>query len=191
MKTRCAIMLFLTMVLFATAQTEYGPSEGYPYGVKNPKAPEQLDDFKPLIGICDCDSERRKPDGTWGDAVKMIWTFKYIMNGMAIQDETLKNDGAHSGSIRQFNADSLKWYVHYYASSAPTPTLSSWEGSKNEDGNIILYKPQKAPDGTEGFSRLTFYDISARGYKWLGEWTDTTETTIYPFWKINCTKRDE
>lgn len=30
------------------------------------------------------------------------------MNGMAVQDETLKIDKAHSGSIRQFNTDSSK-----------------------------------------------------------------------------------
>ena len=178
-------------MVFMTAQNEYEPSEANPYGLKNPKAPDQLEDFKPFIGLCDCDSERRNSDGSWAEPVKMTWKYKYIMNGMAIQDETLKDDGAHSGSIRQFNADSLKWYVHYYSSLGVTPTLSSWEGTKNDDGNIILYKPQKAPNGTEGFSRLTFYDISKSGYKWIGEWVDTTETVVYPFWKISCIKRED
>ena len=106
--------LILLLILFATtfafSQSEYEASENNPYGIKNPKAPEQLDDFKPLIGMCDCDSESRNPDGTWAKAVKMTWKYKYIMNGMAIQDETLKADGKHSGSIRQFSKDSLKWY---------------------------------------------------------------------------------
>ncbi len=176
---------------FARAQSEYEPSDAHPYGLKNPSAPEQLDDFKPLIGLCDCDSERRNQDGTWGEPVKMIWKYKYIMNGMAIQDETIKADGKHSGSIRQFNVDSLKWYVHYYASSSAAPSLSTWEGAKNKEGKIILYKPQKAPNGTEGFSKLTFYDISDKGYKWIGEWIDTSETITYPFWKISCIKREE
>lgn len=190
MKTRCVIVLFFTMAL-ATAQNEYEPSEVNLYGLKNPAAPEQLNDFKPFIGLCDCDSERRNPDGSWAEPIKMIWKYKYIMNGMAIQDETLKADGAHSGSIRQFNRDSLKWYVHYYASSSVTPTLSSWEGVKNENGKIILFKPQKNPSGMDGFSRLTFYDISKTGYKWIGEWVDTAGTITYAFWKISCTKRKE
>lgn len=173
------------------AQSEYEPSQTNPYGLQNPEAPEQLDDFKPLIGLCDCVSERRNQEGGWAEPVKMTWKYKYIMNGMAIQDETLKADGAHSGSIRQFNADSLKWYVHYYSSLTPTPTLSSWEGVKNNDGKIILYKPQKAPNGTDGFSRLTFYDISKTGYKWIGEWVDTSESIVFPFWRIACTRTKE
>ncbi len=181
-------LLFLGMVMLATAQNEYEPSETNPYGSKNPEAPEQLDDFKPFIGECNCESESRNQDGTWAKAVKMTWKFKYIMNGMAIQDETLKADGKHSGSIRQFHKDSLKWYVHYYASAAPTTTLSTWEGNKTDDGKIILYKPQKAPNGTEGFSRLTFYNITDKGYNCLGEWVDKSETVVFPFWKISCTK---
>jgi len=97
-----AAFLCICFTTFAIAQSEYEPTALDPYGMKNPKAPKQLDDFKPMIGMCDCDSERRNPDGTWAKAVKMTWKFKYIMNGMAIQDETLKADGKHSGSIRQF-----------------------------------------------------------------------------------------
>nr|WP_321225133.1 hypothetical protein [uncultured Psychroserpens sp.] len=104
--------------------------------------------------------------------------------------ETLKTDGNHSGSIRQFNADSSKWYVHYYASASPTSTLSTWEGNTSKNGNIVLYKDQKAPNGTDGFSRLTFYDINDKGYKWIGEWVDKTETTTYAFWKIECVRPD-
>ncbi len=192
MKTPASFLLVcLLATAIATAQSEYEPTEIDPYGTKNPKAPEQLDDFKPMIGMCDCDSERRNPDGTWAKAIKMTWKYSYIMNGMAIQDETLKADGKHSGSIRQFSKDSLKWYVHYYASATPTATLSSWEGNKTADGNIVLYKPQKAPNGTDGFSRLTFYDITDKGYKWIGEWVDKTETVVFPFWKIACVKQEE
>ena len=112
------------------------------------------------------------------------------MNGMAVQDKTLKEDGKHSGSIRQFNTDSLKWYVHYYSSNAASPTLGSWAGKKTQKGNIVLYKKQKAPNGTEGYSRLTFYDIDKKGYKWIGEWVDKTEKVKFPFWKITCTRKD-
>ncbi|WP_430412080.1 hypothetical protein [Kordia sp.] len=183
--------LLVCVTTFGMAQNEHAPSKTNPYGTKNPKAPTQLDDYKPMIGTCNCESERRNPDGTWGTPVKMTWKFSYIMNGMAVQDETLKADGKHSGSIRQFHKDSLKWYVHYYASAAPTATLSAWEGNKTKDGNIVLYKPQKAPNGTEGFSRLTFYDITDLGYKWIGEWVDKNETVTFPFWRIACVKREE
>lgn len=168
---------------------EYEPSADHPFGKINPEAPKQLSDFGPMIGLCDCLSERRNKDGTWAEPIKMTWKFKYIMNGMAVQDETHKADGVHSGSIRQFNLDSLQWYVHYYSSNSPTPKLSSWAGDKKED-KIVLSMPQKAPNGMDGFSRLTFYDISDNGFKWIGEWIDTTGQVTYPFWKIDCTKRE-
>ena len=126
----------------------------------------------------------------WKEPIAMLWRFKYIMNGKGIQDETLKADGIHSGSIRQYNADSALWYVHYYSSNAAVPILSSWEGGKTEDGNILLYRPQKAPNGMEGFYRLTFYDIANTGFKWIGEWVNPEETIVYPTWKIDCKKRE-
>ena len=68
--------------------------------------------------------------------------------------------------------------------------LNFWKGSKNKDGNIVLYKEQKAPNGTDGFSRLTFYDINKIGYKWIGEWVDKSEKVTFPFWKIVCVKKE-
>ncbi|MBU2941006.1 DUF4440 domain-containing protein [Lacinutrix sp. C3R15] len=183
--------LLLLLSLSIVAQNEYEASETFPYGQVNPEAPEQTKDYQALIGECNCKSTSRKQDQTWAEPVDMIWRWKYIMNGNAVQDETIKADGKHSGSIRQFIADSSKWYVHYYSSGSPTTSLSTWEGNKNKAGNIILLKEQNAPNGTEGFSRLTFYDINDSGYKWVGEWIDKTGNITYPFWKIDCTKENK
>lgn len=168
----------------------YEVSEENPYGKYNPKAPEQLQDYKALIGVCDCMSESRKPDGSWAKPVKMTWRWKYIMNGMAVQDETLKEDGVHSGSIRQYDKDSLRWNVHYYSTKGISSQLPVWNGNKKSDGKIVLYRDQKAPNGTKGFFRLTFYNISEKGYNWIGEWVDKTEKIVYPTWKINCIRND-
>ena len=189
MKSLLHLCLALSFSIHVFCQYDNEASKVLPYGKPHPEAPEQIKDFHPLIGKSKCQSSSRKQDGSWADAIDMLWTFKYIMNGKAIQDETLKSDGAHSGSIRQFNADSSKWYVHYYSSSGIPKTLPSWEGSKTEEGKIILYREQQAPNGAEGFYRLTFYDISKLGYKWIGEWVDTTETVVYPTWKIDCLKQ--
>ncbi|NER15246.1 hypothetical protein GWK08_17450 [Leptobacterium flavescens] len=185
------ILAILIIGSISAQNYSYEASEAFPFGQKNPKAPEQLKDFAPLIGECDCISETRKADGNWNGPGKMTWRFKYIMNGMAVQDETLKDDGRHSGSIRQFNTDSLKWYVHYYSSVSAVNNLPSWEGGKTDIGSIVLYREQKAPNGMEGFYRLTFYDISNKGYKWIGEWVSTDETIVYPTWKISCTRKED
>lgn len=181
------VLLFTTISTYG--QFEYEPSKEFPFGKYNPAAPEQLKDYEALIGKCKCKSVARKPDQTWAKPVDMIWRWKYIMNGMAVQDETLKEDGVHSGSIRQYSKDSVRWNVHYYSSATPASKLPVWNGNKKE-GKIILYREQKAPNGTEGFYRLTFYDITEKGYKWIGEWVDKTEKFVYATWKIECKRED-
>ena len=191
MKNTFFTLLLLCLTFSLSAQNEYEISIENPYGKVNPNAPAQTADFAPLIGLCDCTSTSRNPDGTWAVAVNMTWQWKYIMNGMAVQDETLKADGKHSGSIRQYNSDSLRWYVHYYASTTAVSTLPTWEGNKTEDGKIVFYRERKAPNGMDGFYRLSFYDIDEKGYKWVGEWVNTTETIVYPTWRISCARREE
>jgi hypothetical protein len=176
----------LALLIFSIGYSQsydYEPSGEHPFGLPNPEAPPQIVDFAPLIGECNCNSVSRKPDQTWAEPVDMIWRFKYIMNGMAVQDETLKADGKNTGSIRQFIADSSRWHVHYYSSGAPSVTLPAWEGNKNAKGDIVLYRDQKAPNGMEGFYKITFSEISGTGFKWLGEWVSKDESISFPTWR--------
>ncbi|NNE33227.1 MAG: DUF4440 domain-containing protein [Winogradskyella sp.] len=186
MKSMLSLVFLITFS--ALSQNNYSVSDTNPYGLPNPEAPEQIRDFEELIGKCNCKSVSRKQDQSWADAIDMTWEWKYIMNGFAVQDETIKSDGKHSGSIRQFIADSSQWYVHYYSSASSAITLPTWKGGKKENGNIVLYRDQKAPNGMDGWYRLTFYDINDQGYKWVGEWVDKTEKVVYPTWKIECIK---
>ncbi|QBA64813.1 YybH family protein [Muriicola soli] len=191
MKTFAAILLLILTSQFTIGQYEYDVSAQHPYGLPNPEAPKELLDFAPLIGECDCTSISRNQDQSWAEPVDMVWRFKYILNGYGVQDETLKADGKHSGSIRQYVKDSTRWYVHYYSSGSPSTILPAWEGNKSEDGNIVLYREQKAPNGLDGFYKITFSEINANGFKWLGEWVNKEETFSFPTWKIDCKKRKD
>jgi hypothetical protein len=185
-------LLLLALIQFSLESTsqiyKYNASSKNPYGLLNPNAPKETGDFGPIIGECECKSISRIDQNTWADTVSMTWTFKYIMNGMAVQDETLKADGGHSGSIRQYNSDSSKWYVHYYSSSPASPSLGTWEGGKKGE-NIVLYKDSAAPNGTSGDYRLTFSNLSEKGFDWAGEWVDKSESFVYPTWKIYCKRK--
>jgi hypothetical protein len=186
------VFILIIVVLkssFLIAQTEYGPTSINPFGKPNQKAPVEIKDYQALIGICDCNSYKIGKDNNWLLPVKMTWEFKYIMNGMAVQDETLKEDGIHSGSIRQFNADSSAWYVHYYTTAISSPSLRTWKGGKTAD-KIILYSDQKSPNGLDGYYKISFVDITDEGFNWLGEWVNKDESIIFPTWKIECKKRD-
>lgn len=169
----------------------YGQAPGvisYPDpGKPHPDAPAQIRDFREMIGTCDCKSLRRNPDGSWADTLDMVWTFRYIMNGQAIQDETWR-DGLYATSIRQFDPEKKQWYVSYYSSNSISSSVPVWTGGRQND-KIVLSMPQKAPNGMEGFSRLTFRDLSYEGFNWRGEWVDENETVVYPFWLIWCEKR--
>lgn len=186
--------LFLFLLLAGVsnnlyAQYDYAPSKEHPFGKLNPEAPKETGDYAPLIGISNCQSESRNPDGSWNSAVDMNWTFQYIMNGMGVQDLTLKSDGTHSGSIRQFNADSSAWYVHYYTSRAAVANLPAWKGNSRDDNQIILYREQAAPNGVDGFYKITFGDITDSSFNWLGAWVSPDESIVFPTWKISCTKQ--
>ncbi|WP_347175354.1 hypothetical protein [Polaribacter uvawellassae] len=192
MRIRGFLLLFVFSISFLSAQEtlemKYTTTKENPFGKYNPKAPKQLQDYKELIGLSKCESTSRNPDQTWAKPVNMTWEWKYIMNGMAVQDLTLKEDARHSGSIRQYDKDSLQWNVHYYSSAVTASPLQTWKGNRKEN-KIVLYKKQNAPNGTKGFSRLTFYDITNKSYKWIGEWVDEKETIVFPFWKIECKKQ--
>tara|TARA_R110000868_G_scaffold304437_17_gene565295 strand:- start:28142 stop:28711 length:570 start_codon:yes stop_codon:yes gene_type:complete len=188
MKTLLLFYLFSVLSLSAFAQYNYTISEENPFGKLNPNAPKEVADYDLLIGESQCTSISRAPDQTWNPEIKMLWRFKYIMNGMAVQDETLKEDGTHSGSIRQFNSDSSAWYVHYFSSGSAPSQLPVWNGSTIKDGEIILYREQSSPNGLEGFYKIRFFDVKKNSFKWIGAWVNKDESIQFPTWKISCQK---
>jgi hypothetical protein len=186
---KAIILSILVIFIFqlSAQNVDYSVSEKNPYGQPNPNAPQQIEDFAPMIGDCDCKSLRRNSDGTWQDTLNMVWRFKYILNGMAIQDETWHENDFYATSIRQFNTDSLNWVVSFYGTRFISNKVSVWHGNKIGD-DIVLKMPQKSPNGLDGINRLTFFDVSEDGFKWKGEWTNLDESIVYPFWMIDCKK---
>ncbi len=192
MKVKLSIALLLLSAYSVHAQVpadhmKYEPSKKKPFGLPNPSTPE-VKDFAEMIGICDCKSITRNPDQSWADTTTMVWKFKYIMNGTAIQDEVWRESGQLAGSIRQYHPDSAQWVVSYYSFPRIPWTPGVWHGNR-ADGKIVLYKDSPAPNGTPGDYRLTFYEINNQGFSWKGEWVNKTETTVFPTWMIFCSKR--
>ena len=167
--------------------TEYEANAEYPFGRPHPNAPEEIKDFHPVIGAFDCASVQRAQDGTWQDTLSMKWKFKYIMNGHAVQDEVWRDQQMYAGSIRQYHADSSKWYVTYFSYPGVSTKPGTWAGQK-EGEDIVLFMDQTAPNGMEGKSRLTFYEMTDEGFSWKGEWVHNTQPIVYPFWMISCNR---
>jgi len=188
----CIYLLFALTALQLNAQVltenlQYEPSAKNPWGLPNPSIPE-ITQYAEMIGTCDCKSVARNPDQSWADTTDMVWKFKYIMNGTAVQDEVWRNGGRYAGSIRQFHPDSSQWIVTYFSNPGTSWSPGVWHGKRKEN-EIILYKDQKAPNGLEGFYKISFYDMKSDGFNWKGEWVNKTETFSYPTWMIFCDKR--
>lgn len=195
---RIKITLILISILFyflqLSAQMDsvftYEATVDYPFGRLNPSAPVEVGEYDAMIGVCDCYRVSRKADGEWDpDSIKMTWKFKYIMNGTAIQDELWRENGQYAGSIRQYHPDSALWVVAYFSNPGMTMATRDWTGGKVEE-DIVLYKGQMSPNGIQGDSKLTFTNISEKGFDWIGAWISKDKTIEYPFRKIYCTKRN-
>ena len=190
MKYLLQTLIFLAISQFAFAQNiismPYEPSAEHPFGQVNPEAPEQVADFAPMIGHWHCKSQGRNPDGSWQDTTMMEWRFKYIMNGTAVQDEVWR-DEKYAGGVRQYQADSATWVVSYFSYPSVPYTPGVWHGERS-DNEIILFKDQKAPNGMEGYYRITFSGFAENHFDWIGEWVDKGQTIVYPTWRIGCTR---
>jgi len=162
----------------------------FAFGTPAKDAPPELLDYRELIGISDCSSRSRALDGTWGEPQDMVWKFRYILGGTAVEDEAFRSDGFRAGSIRQFNSEEKSWFVHFYSTSGKNPaTLPSWKG-KREGNEMNLSSEQKAPNGAEGYYKIRFYNISDSGFKWLGSWESKDGSVVFENWTIECRKRE-
>ena len=193
MRNNTLLLTALLVAQFSFAQEttidlQFEPSEAHPCGQLNPHAPKEVGDFASIIGTCDCKSLQRNPDGSWQDTLNMVWRFKYIMNGTAVQDEVWREGERYAGSIRQYQPDSAQWVVTYFSYPTVSTAPRTWLGGK-QGADIVLKMPQKAPNGMEGTSRLAFYDINDEGFKWKGEWVKLDGSIVFPFWMIRCRKR--
>ncbi len=187
------ILSFALLPAFAQvspADSQYEPNDLQPRGSYNPAAPRELKQFDFMVNVCDCKSVNRNPDGSWQDSVAMVWMAKYILNGTGIQDFSWKEGGLASSSVRQYDTTSQQWVVTYFSFPGVTTAPGVWLGAWDEESQkMVLKKEQKAPNGMEGNSVLTFYDISEKGFKWEGKWISTDGQFTWPFWRIECQRR--
>jgi len=163
----------------------YEPSNSYPFGRPHPDAPPELTQFHFMVGKSDCTEERLNNATQQWEQSARTWDAHYTMNGFAIFDSG-RSGNASNGNMRIFDPASKQWQVHFF--SMPIYGSGTWAGGMEGD-NMVLRQPQKAP-GTDfdGFSRLTFSNISDQGFDWIGEWVSEDDSVVFPFWRISCQK---
>ena len=150
-----------------TSSESYEPNEQHPFGRQNPEAPAELAQFEFMVGRNNCVEQRLdNASGEWVDGSRS-WDGHYFMNGFAIRDGG-QSGVATNSNIRIYDEASSEWVVTFF--SVPTYSSGTWRG-KMESEEMVLKQPQKAP-GTDidGFSTLTFSNISLQGFDWTGAW---------------------
>lgn len=190
-------MKFLSLLLLALSLTScqssstrpaslpYEPNAAYPFGRANPDAPPEIAQFAFMVGKNDCVEQRiDNATGEWSESERS-WDAHYYMNGFAIRDSGRSGSTTNS-NVRIFDSAAGEWAVTFF--SAPAYGSGTWRG-KMEGEHMVLRQAQKAP-GTDfdGFSTLSFSNISPRGFDWTGEWISVDGSVVFPFWKIQCQK---
>lgn len=163
------------------------PDSDTPFGRVNPEAPPQTDQFSFMIGRFDCESQARNQDQSWQETKPMAWSAQYYLNGYGVLDYSSWN-GRTAMSMRLYDEKNDRWSVTFFSAPNFSGTPGTWTGGKVGD-KMILKKDQKSPNGNEGISRLTFYDIREDGYRWVGEWVSADSSVVFPFWKIDCERQ--
>ena len=161
---------------------EFEPNAAYPYGRPNTDAPEELQQFHFLVGDNECIDHIRQADGSWQE-IEAKWNATYFMNGYGIQDKYWTNSSFVTSNIRVFDAKRDKWIVTFF--SMPGYSSGVWEGVI-EDQNLVMRQERTKSDGTETLSRLTFYNITDRGFEWVAE--SLNGENVVQDWKSSCKK---
>ena len=77
MKQLTTLLLLCSFTVFS--QTEYEPSKAFPFGQANPEAPQQIKDFEPMIGLCNCKSTSQNQDGSWSEPVNLGYPINTVL----------------------------------------------------------------------------------------------------------------
>lgn len=158
------------------------PSEKFPNGQINPKAPKALKQFDFMLGTCKCTDSILNKDGSYR-VYPSLWKAKYFLNGYGIQDNNF-NPVNPTSNLRLFDNKTKTWKVTYLQSANGYYT-GVWEGKLEDSGDIVLIKDQNGST-----SRLVFYNISDTGYNWRAEQISKNGKTLIT-WQKTCIKENE
>ncbi len=141
---------------------------GRDLGSLNPKAPSETEQFSFAIGEWSCKTRGMKPDGTIEESRPATWTFYYILDGWAIQDDWVSEqaDGSrfHGTNIRSFNPQTAKWDNRWLSQHG-----LEWKYYESEQvGSTMVMTGGEGKDrqGRDFIDRNTFHDITWNSWKW-------------------------
>lgn len=131
-----------------------------------------------LVGTWDVNNRYRSLDsGEWTTGTA-VWTFGWVLDGLAVQDVMWFTDRAADGypvrrtgsTMRLYDPGAGRWHVVWFSPRGQTVTLT---GRPGPDGGIE--QEGRRLDGTP--VRWTFEDVTAESFRWLGYTSPDDGTT--------------
>jgi len=160
------------------------------YGQLNKNAPKETSEFGQLVGVWDCTISNLNNEGIWIDS-KAEWTWKYILDGYAIQDfwsrkanreidSTLSD--YYGTNVRIFDPQKKKWIISW-AENGKNSMSGLWEANIKEDKTIEIY------DNTNQWL-ITFFNIKEKTFDWKWDFRqkDSTMKTMVKIKAIRNTR---
>ena len=109
-----------------------------------------------------------RPDGSLQEGPPATWTFHYILDGWAIQDDWVQEqpDGSvsHGMNIRSFNPETRKWDNRWLSSG--NLQWKYFESEKVGATMVMTGGGGKDGQGREFIDRNTFLEIAGDSWKW-------------------------
>lgn len=167
-------------------------SDEYPFGKKHELAPGEIEHIGKLAGMWYCDVFINK-NGSWVKGKPAIWTFKYTLDGFAIEDlwyKTLENSPpfvqslGHDFSgvnVRLYDPYSKEWKAMWFTNaitSDTTNTLVNTYTATSTDEEFVMMR-----DDLRGAQRakITFHNMQEKYFDWKNEVSSDSGKT----WKVS------
>jgi hypothetical protein len=155
------------------------------FGKAHPDAPPEIAQFGRLVGIWRAEQEVRTKDGGWAEGEPAVWTWKYVLDGFAIQDLWLHTEEhlpAYLGplgrsyqltTLRIWERGSSSWRVAWAANGAgKTPGMDFGTFVGRGDGDDVVMHGESA----FGQQRVTFSKVTANSFVWTSEYSTDGKT---------------
>lgn len=150
-----------------------GPAPAQDPGGPHPDAPDEIELFGRFAGDWDAKMWVIQDDGTFPEEpLSALWTFRYILDGQAIQDEWTApppgqpaTDGARQRGtgLRVYHPAEDRWEVAWISNTQPFVT--TFEARPAGDGGIVMLGEH--PTGHP--SRTTFRGVEKDSFSWTLE----------------------
>ena len=130
------------------------------FGSRHESAPEELDVFSFLIGKWEGSGKTRLADGTVVEYDEITWIGRYILDGMAIEDELttpLPDGGRGMGvTFRYFDPVNEQWIVEFLnvTNSFIRRQVNAESGSIEIDGTTVIVVSESGRSSSREYYRV-------------------------------------